>query len=117
MQQDEIQVGDRVRSFDFPQTQGTDPPLTGRNACYLEGVVEAILPAGVSAPETGMVFPDCPRYVIRVTRQVFRGEDRDRDVGSLAFPPVNGVTTLVWDRPTFGVLKIDPETEPGAREG
>ena len=74
-----ISVGDRVRSFDFVQGDfGRD--LEGERACYVEGVVEAFVERG-----------GCPRYEIRVDRDVFRGclgaQDR---AGKTVYPPVNG---------------------------
>ena len=78
-----IQVGDRVRSFDFAETFddgaqfGRD--LEGDRACYVEGVVLDLT-----------VHEGCPRYEIHVDRDVFAGEESDRRVGRVIYPPVNG---------------------------
>ena len=58
-----LQVGDRVRSFDFDSRK-----LEGPDACYIEGVIEF-----VGACETEG-FYDCDRYKVKVTRQVFGGK-------------------------------------------
>ena len=53
-----IQVGSKVRSFDFAR-DGRGCQLEGERACYVEGVVEG--------------FKDlegCERYVTRVDRKV-----------------------------------------------
>ena len=74
-QKEMIQVGSKVRSFDFESRD-----LEGERACYVEGVVKAI----------GEVMEGCERYVIEVTRDVFGGEDSDRRVGITVYPPING---------------------------
>lgn len=82
-----IQVGDKVRSFDFSDTHentaGVDESygrdLTGDRACYVEGEV-----LGFSEVE------GCERYLIKVERDVFGGKDSDRRVGRHVHPPVNG---------------------------
>lgn len=66
---DDVKVGDRVRSYDFP----------GRKDCYLEGTVEEI-----TAP-----LESCRRYVIRVERSVFAGVETLSMVERI-YPPVNG---------------------------
>lgn len=85
-----IQVGDRVRSFDFPRSREYE----GARACFVEGVVEAI-----TDPATHEFFGDCPRYVVRVDRRVFSGNEctGENDTGELVFPPVNGLGTLFGD--------------------
>ena len=83
-----IQVGDRVRSFDFAQGDfGRE--LYGERACYVEGVVESFVER-----------EGCPRYEVRVEVDVFGGEEsgqragkRNR-VGNLVYPPVNGTPKL-----------------------
>lgn len=77
-QTDTIQVGDTVRSYDFPGFSTTE---------YVEGVVEKI----------GKISPDCDRYHIRVIRQVAEGEDvKDSPlVGNLVYPPVNGTPNML----------------------
>ena len=74
-----VQVGDRVRSFDF----GNARDLEGDRACYVEGRVEDFVS-----------HEGCRRYKILVERCVFAGEDDDRRVGSYVFPPVNGTPTM-----------------------
>ena len=77
-----IQVGDKVRSFDFAQGDfGRD--LEGERACYVEGVVESFVER-----------EGCPRYEVRVQRHVFAGEVRDYRWGCLVYPPVNGTPKL-----------------------
>ncbi len=71
-----ICVGDTVRSYDFPDV--TD--------CYVEGEVERIGPHPTE--------PDCDRYHVRVTKEVFSGENVTSVlVGELVFPPLNGTRT------------------------
>jgi len=53
---------------------------------YVEGVVESFVER-----------EGCPRYEIRVDRDVFGGEDFDRRVGNLVYPPVNGTPSLFGD--------------------
>ena len=77
-----IQVGDRVRSFDFVQGDfGRD--LEGERACYVEGVVEAFVER-----------EGCPRYELRVEREVFGGDQFYHRAGRLVYPPVNGTPKL-----------------------
>ena len=83
----DIQIGDRVRSFDFVSRD-----ITGENACYVEGIVEDI---GVFG------FSGCDRYLIRVGRHVFAGEDLPEGdaprcglVGQCVYPPINGTRKL-----------------------
>lgn len=79
----EITIGSKVRSFDFAETfeDGTQirRELEGEMACYVEGVVTAI------DEELGY-----SRYEIVVARDVFGGEESDRRVGNVVYPPVNG---------------------------
>lgn len=58
MNNDTIQIGDTVRSFDFARF--TD--LRGERACYVEGVVRDIVE-----------LEGCQRYVIEVRRDVCAG--------------------------------------------
>ena len=77
-----VQVGDRVRSFDFIQGDfGRD--LEGERACYVEGVVEALVER-----------EGCPRYEIRVELDIFGGDECNHRVGNLVYPPVNGTPHL-----------------------
>jgi len=79
----EIQIGNRVRSFDF--ADGPDGrALEGESACYVEGVVMAI-----------EEIRGCDRYKILVDRDVFSGKESDNRVGNEVFPPVNGTPTLI----------------------
>lgn len=83
-----VEVGDRVISFDFPKYNrlkilGT--PKTPNAGCFVVGIVEGIDTEGW----------DCPRYKIRCTSRVFGGKVSEEDVGRHYFPPVNGT-------PTFG---------------
>jgi hypothetical protein len=80
----EIQIGSTVRSFDFPFSDR-------RAECYVEGVVEEI-----TDPKTHEHFRDCPRYEIRATRRVFRGQDVEPEA-ELFYPPVNGTLTTFGD--------------------
>ena len=73
-----IQVGDRVRSFDFAR-DGRGRQLEGERACYVEGRVEEFVRV-----------EGCQRYHILVDRDVFGGEESDRRVGRYVTPPVNG---------------------------
>ena len=74
-----IQIGDRVRSFDFANSRDVD----GERACYVEGVLE-----GFKEVE------GCQRYVIRVDRKVFGGQEEDI-LGRFkyVYPPANGTPT------------------------
>jgi len=87
----EIQVGDRVRSFDFPE-RGME--LEGDRACYVEGVVSDIRP-----------LDGCDRYVLIARRAVFGGKEEIYDRPRLFYPPVNGTHTFTGGI-TFGVVKI-----------
>ena len=76
-----IQIGTRVRSFDF--ADGPDGrSLAGERACYVEGVV-----TGFERME------GCKRYRILVDRDVFGGVEENFRVGALIYPPVNGTPT------------------------
>lgn len=82
-----IQVGDRVRSFDFAHYPVNNRDLTGPKAYFVEGEVVAIV-----TEENGRHF-DCPRYKIRPTRRVFEGKEVKPE-GEYFFPPINGIS--VW---------------------
>ncbi len=87
-----IPIGSRVRSFDFaPHNRETE----GEHACFVEGVV-----TGIKKTE-GF----CDRFVIKVERRVFAGEE-STDLGWEAFPPVNGTPSL-FSGPTNGVEVIN----------
>lgn len=89
---DEIQVGDRVRSFDFP---GFNRYVDGPHACYVEGTVE----------EIGPFLFECDRYKIRAEVRVFRGE-RITPEGPYFYPPLNGTETMFGEI-MDGVEKIE----------
>ena len=78
-----IHVGDRVRSFDFAESfddgEQFGRDLEGERACYVEGIVLDMTDR-----------EGCPRYEIHVDRDVFGGEESDRRVGRVVYPPVNG---------------------------
>ena len=85
-----IQPGDRVRSFDFAEGEyGRD--LTGPRAAFIEGVVEKIAENSYG----------CPCYYIKVTRDVFRGEESQRRIGRVVTPPVNGTPGTFGDLTNF----------------
>jgi len=86
----DIQVGDKVRSFDFADTlrDGTEygRDLEGERACYVEGTV-------VGFDDENF---ECRRYKIEVSRRVFGGkEDSTIDPReAVVYPPVNGTPKL-----------------------
>lgn len=83
-----IETGDRVRSYDSFYWQDED-----RGKSYVEGTV-----VGITDPSKHFRFRDCPRYRIRVERDVFDGEERTgfhARTGSYVFPPVNGAEMLL----------------------
>ena len=82
-----IQVGDRVRSFDF-EGHPSARALEGESACFVEGVVR-----NITNPEVDTMFRDCAHYEIRVDRRIFGGVETEV-VGGLVYPPVNGTTRL-----------------------
>jgi hypothetical protein len=97
-----ITPGWKVRSFDFPRHRD----LEGEYACYVEGFVVTILRRGETfAVGEGQVacFPDCDRYVIRASSQVWGGE-REEPRESHFFPPVNGTQT--WEGETDYVVAV-----------
>lgn len=89
---DDIAVGDRVRSHDFPDQLKWGKP----SDCYVEGTV-----ADITEPIEG-----CRRYRIRVTRGVFDGKEVER--AAEVFPPLNGTPTWLGGF-TFGVECIEPK--------
>ncbi len=101
-----IHVGDRVRSYDFPDLPGM------KTTCYVEGVVEAIghVP-GVGGPD---------RYSIKISRRVWRNnEDTGWQNGKefptgYAYPPVNGIPTSLGSI-TRGVERMPDEPPPDAQ--
>ena len=81
-----VRVGDLVRSFDFSHIRAE----VGDNACYVEGVVQEIVDAG-----------GCSRYKILCTRRVLAGEHQPADIGKEYFPPVNGTPTVFGGLTSF----------------
>lgn len=77
-----LKVGDKVRSFDFDSRD-----LKGPKACYIEGIVEAI-------GECHDFYHGYNSYKIKVSRQVFGGNEYNDLVGQYVFPPRNGVRKL-----------------------
>ena len=77
-----IQVGSKVRSFDFAR-DGRGRQLEGERACYVEGVVEGF-----------KKLEGCERYVIRVERKVWAGEEVEDPYRGHVYPPVNGTPKL-----------------------
>ncbi len=73
-----IQIGSKVRSFDFDSRD-----ITGEDACYVEGEVVDIQWDG-----------GCDRYVILVEKQVWGGVEESDNVGFTVQPPVNGIPKL-----------------------
>ena len=88
-----INIGDKERSFDF-STQD----LEGPRACYVEGTVERLEEQG-----------GCLRYVVKVDRQVFGGEEVD-DGPEYVCPPVNG-TRKFFGGTTNGVHLIEQDED------
>jgi hypothetical protein len=72
-QTEQIQVGDRVRTFDYDN----------RDDCFADGVVQGIGPR----PDS-----ECEHYYIEVERMVWKGEEQEAD-GDMVYPPINGTKT------------------------
>jgi hypothetical protein len=78
---DEIEIGDRVRSFDFALMGNRD--LMGVRAAYVVGFVTDI-----------QVIEGCKRYCILIDIRVWGGKAEDlRDKTHYVYPPVNGTPT------------------------
>lgn len=82
-----VSVGDYVRSFDFGNPPVMNKEVEGPDACYAEGVVEAI----GRFPEVGPM--SCDHVKIRVERYVMFGEEME-DPPPHVYPPVNGIP--IW---------------------
>ena len=101
-----IQVGDKVRSFDFADVYENDDGKTvvigrdieGERACYVEGVVTA-----VQRGSYGM-----EQYAIEVTRDMFSGSESDRRVGKVVHPPVNGTPKMLGGVTDYVELVSNP---------
>lgn len=92
---DIIQIGDTVRSYDFPFSKDVE----ALRECYVEGVVEAIEPA----PAPGAYF--C--YKIRVHKCIWVGDDLSEECKSkYVYPPVNGTIRWPEGEPMNGVEKL-----------
>lgn len=96
-----IEVGTRVRSFDFPlmtsEGLALGLELEGERASYMEGVVEAIGEDDIEG---------CRRYRILVDKMISGGMDREVKAAPgqrpLIYPPLNGTPT--FGSKCFGVL-------------
>ena len=86
--QQNIKVGDRVRSFDFESRD-----LEGIHAAYCEGVVTEI-----------RSIRGGDHYIIAVERRVFGGEEVDVFLPEVA-PPVNGRPKMLGGV-TDGVFRV-----------
>ncbi len=80
----QIQVGDIVRSFDFPDH---NRDLTSPLACFVDGEVVDI--GRFDFGYVGSGSRSCDRYQIRVIRRVFGGAD-EPFADEFVYPPVNG---------------------------
>lgn len=90
-----IKVGDRVRSYDFP-----DDPREDARGCYYEGRVVAIGRFAFDGEA-------CDRYKIAVMKRYWLGKPQLLSVDRYVFPPANG--TPIAARPgavTHGVVKL-----------
>mgnify|MGYP007008283642 CR=1 FL=1 len=105
-----LEVGNRVRSFDFPMLMGDSAvwglDLEGDRVCYAEGILEAI---GEDTME------GCQRYRIKVERRVYSEKGRlvekrpgktDPAGAWTIFPPLNGVPVLGARHACFGVVRV-----------
>lgn len=88
-----IKIGDNVRSFDF--VGNTD--IEGKNACFVEGIVESIEGHPVSG---GGSF-----YKFKIIRKIFGGQERSEQNGEYNWAPVNGQKDL-FGREVNQVFKI-----------
>ena len=78
-----LKVGDKVRSFDFAR-DGRGKQLKGERACYVEGTIEGF-----------KRIEGCDRYMIRVERKVWAGEEVENPYDGHVFPPLNGTPRLL----------------------
>lgn len=96
---DEIQVGDTVRSHDFADKFNSSLvgfDLTGPRASYVVGRVLSI------SDHLGYGYK---QYEIEVIAQVAGGEAVDHMVGTNVYPPVNGTKKLMSGTECCGVVK------------
>lgn len=89
---EELEIGDHVRSFDFPETK---LDLEGERACYIEGYIRGI-----------QWYDGCDRYKIQITKRVWGGVAEYIDEEKYVLPPVNG-TLKLFGGYTDGVYKIE----------
>lgn len=83
-QERQVAIGDYVRSYDFD----------GRDACYVEGTVRAIMNG---------------HYEIEVTRRVWEGVEEPVDEAeAVVAPPINGLKRFGRRGVTDGVKRMDP---------
>lgn len=82
-----IEIGDRVRAYDFEED----------DTCYVEGVVEAIVEEEA----------DCARYKIKMERRVLQNVERPYSWKDepYVYPPVNGTLTLFGNRTNY-VIRV-----------
>lgn len=92
MENTEIKVGDKVRSFDFPVH---NKEIEGEEACYVEGIVEDI--------GRFIDWQPCDMYKIKCTKKVFTGKEIDHE--EYYYVPVNG-TGRTGGGVCDGVVKV-----------
>ena len=92
---DKINVGDKVRSFDFEASKGK---LEGPRACYVEGTVKDIVE-----------IEGCDRYKIQIEKRMFGGKlDEISAEPEFVYPPVNGTPQMFGDEDfTSFVVKME----------
>ena len=77
------QIGDYVRSFDFPE-RASGRQLSGERACYIEGLITKIVNS-----------QGCDFYEIEVQKRVWSGEEVQISHEEFkVYPPVNGLRQL-----------------------
>lgn len=92
-----IAIGDRVRSYDFPNFNGGPPTYQDY---YIEGVVVAF-----------EYMDGCERYKIKVQTTVRGGKHVTPPQALYVFPPLNG-TLVIGGGFCNGVVKLDSQGEP-----
>lgn len=92
-----IGIGDRVRSYDFPESVVSDRPQS-----YVEGIVFGL----VHRDEDGQPFT-CRMYAISPERVVQSGHEVDmlRYEGVKFYAPVNGTPSNMGGG-TYGVVRV-----------
>ena len=66
-----IAISSKIKAYDFE-------PMPGRGECFVEGVIV----------DAGIVGEGYKAYTIKVTRDVFAGEESDERVGEEVFVPM-----------------------------